>query len=216
MTRIFSILFAAAVLLCLSGCNEEPGYGYGDYLVEFATYEGAENGVAKFSCQSRDDAPVRTFLSGASVPGKIPAGQRCYLRYTVLGTFSDGTKRIRTDQLAPLPGGKLRKAPHEDMEKLPATPFSVTSIWRSGNYINLNGRIPYTGKTFQFLLVADESTLDSEIVTARVVYNTMGAQPTFERRIYASFDISGAWLRPTCRTLRITAGGITRDFTKKN
>lgn len=209
------ILLAALLPFLAGGCADEPAYDYGDFLVEFVTYEGSDDGAARFSFQSRDDLPLQTLRADIPVSDDYEVGQRCLLRYTLLSVMPDATKHIRIDLLQPIVDDVVRQAPHDDMDKFPDTGISVTSLWRSGCYINLNGWLPYTGKNFQLLLVADESTLDDDIVVARLVYNMMGETPTFDRRVYASFDVRNIWLRPSCTTLRILVGDTAYDFKKQ-
>ena len=74
--------------------------------------------------------------------------------------------------------------------------------------------VPYSGKNYQLMLVADEQTLGSPTIEARIVYNTMGAQTLFDRRVYASFDVSALWSRATCRRLSIGIADRTFVFEK--
>lgn len=210
----FLILFTVfCAVLFLHGCDDnEPDYG--DYRLAFVTYNGADSGEAQYILQGRDDQPAQTLLSASAAPDGIEEGDRCVLLYTELADLGGGVKKIRTDYVSPIICDVARSAPHDDMGLLPDTPISVTSIWRSATLINLNGWLPYTGKTFQLLFVADDSTLDSPVVEARIVYNVMGEQTAFDRRVYASFDVSNIWNRPTLRTLRVAVGDRTFDFTK--
>ena len=52
-----------ALLPFAYGCDEPAGYDYGDYLVEFVTFEGERDGMPCFTFQSRDDSPEQTLLS---------------------------------------------------------------------------------------------------------------------------------------------------------
>ena len=200
--RRLSIAFILAIFLPLiCACGDEPR-DYGDFLTDIVTYEGSsDDGTAKFSFQSRDDLPLQRLAASIKLPSDIVAGQRCLLRYTVVGNLADGTRQAR-------------KAPHSDMSTFPETEISVTSLWRSGTFINLNGWLPYSGKNYQLMLVADEQTLGSPTIEARIVYNTMGAQTLFDRRVYASFDVSALWSRATCRRLSIGIADRTFVFEK--
>ena len=119
-----------------------------------------------------------------------------------------------TVYVSPIISDVARQASSSAIETLPDTPIDVVSLWRSGNFINLSGWVPYTGSRFGLLFVVDESTLDANTVVARIVYDVMGATPTFERRVYASFDIRNVWSRQSCHTLRVLAGNGTYEFSK--
>lgn len=196
------------------GCDEPAGYDYGDYLVEFVTFEGVRDGSPCFTFQSRDDSPEQTLLSESGLDKYIMEGQRCLLQYTVLSDLPDRTKLIRVDYVSPIISDVARQASSSAIETLPDTPIDVVSLWRSGNFINLSGWVPYTGSRFGLFFVVDESTLDANTVVARIVYDVMGATPMFERRVYASFDIRNVWSRQSCHTLRVVVGNDTYEFSK--
>lgn len=214
MRRLPIALILAIFLPLICACGDEPR-DYGDFLTDIVTYEGSsDDGTAMFSFQSRDDLPLQRLASSIKLPSDIVAGQRCLLRYTVVGNLADGTRQVRADGFAIIPTDGARKAPHSDMSTFPETEISVTSLWRSGTFINLNGWLPYSGKNYQLMLVADEQTLGSPTIEARIVYNTMGAQTLFDRRVYASFDVSALWSRATCRRLSIGIANRTFVFEK--
>lgn len=145
--RRLPIAFILAIFLPLiCACGDEPR-DYGDFLTNIVTYEGSsDDGTAMFSFQSRDDLPLQRLASSIKLPSDIVAGQRCLLRYTVVGNLADGTRQVRADGFAIIPTDGARKAPHSDMSTFPETEISVTSLWRSGTFINLNGWLPYSGK----------------------------------------------------------------------
>lgn len=154
--RRLPIAFILAIFLPLiCACGDEPR-DYGDFLTDIVTYEGSsDDGTAMFSFQSRDDLPLQRLASSIKLPSDIVAGQRCLLRYTVVGNLADGTRQVRADGFAIIPTDGARKAPHSDMSTFPETEISVTSLWRSGTFINLNGWLPYSGKNYQLMLVAE-------------------------------------------------------------
>ena len=138
--RRLPIAFILAIFLPLiCACGDEPR-DYGDFLTDIVTYEGSsDDGTAMFSFQTRDDLPLQRLASSIKLPSDIVAGQRCLLRYTVVGNLADGTRQVRADGFAIIPTDGARKAPHSDMSTFPETEISVTSLWRSGTLINLNG-----------------------------------------------------------------------------
>ena len=148
--RRLPIAFILAIFLPLiCACGDEPR-DYGDFLTDIVTYEGSgDDGTAMFSFQSRDDLPLQRLAASIKLPTDIVAGQRCLLRYTVVGNLADGTRQVRADGFAIIPTDGARKAPHNDMSTFPETEISTTSLWRSGTFINLNGWLPYSGKNYQ-------------------------------------------------------------------
>ena len=78
MKSLCKILLALLPFAC--GCDEPAGYDYGDYLVEFVTFEGERDGMPCFTFQSRDDSPEQTLLSESGLDKDIMEGQRCLLQ----------------------------------------------------------------------------------------------------------------------------------------
>lgn len=108
--RRLSIAFILAIFLPLiCACGDEPR-DYGDFLTDIVTYEGSsDDGTAMFSFQSRDDLPLQRLAASIKLPSDIVAGQRCLLRYTVVGNLADGTRCAPTVlQSYPLTGRARR------------------------------------------------------------------------------------------------------------
>lgn len=211
MRRIIIALLLSVVLVA---CDEDENK-LGDFAMNIVTYESTDaDGMARFSFQTRDDLPVQKIAAYGVSLDKAEAGQRCLMRYTSEYTLLDGTRVVRADNFSLIPTDKARTAPHSDMDNFPETEISVTSLWRSGEYINLNGWVPYSGKNYQLMLVADESTVDDATVVARIVYNTMGETTMFDRRVYASFNVSSLWKKSTLKRLQVGIGERTFTFEK--
>lgn len=200
LKRIFGILF---VILSLAGCDE-PEYDYGDFLEVIAVYGGDDDEGSVFTYQARGDSPLVTLRSSAAISGALQ-GERVLLRYTVIDDVSDTEKEIRVDAVSKIVCDVLRQVDGSVWDVLDSTPVDMTSVWRSGNYVNVYCWVPYAGPKFQMLLVADQSTLDSEMPTLRLVYSILEGEPAFDRKCYASFDITNLWQRATCRGIRICA-----------
>ena len=211
MRRIIIALMLSVVLVA---CDENENK-LGDFAMNIVTYESTDaDGMARFSFQTRDDLPVQKIAAYGVSLDDAEAGQRCLMRYTAEYTLLDGTRVVRPDNFSLIPTDKARTAPHSDMANFPESEISVTSLWRSGEYINLNGWVPYSGKKYQLMLVADESTIDDATVVARIVYNTMGETTMFDRRVYASFNVSSLWNKSTLKRLQVGIGERTFTFEK--
>lgn len=214
MNRLLLLLIP---FFLLSSCKDDEPIDYGDYLIAIVTYDGkTDNNIARFIYDQRDDIPPLKLFAQTSIPEKINIGQRCLLKYSIIDHNADGTINVNAEYFSPIIDDVVRQAPHKSMSEFPETDINVVSIWRSGMWINIYGWIPYTGKTFQLLLVADEDTIDDETVEMKLVYNTMNERTTFDRHLYASFDIKAAWLRFTCKEVNIKIGDKTYCFKKDN
>ena len=202
----FGILFVA--LLTILACDDSKDFDYGDFLETFATYNGESDGKAVFSGQAHDDSPLLTLYAAGFKMEGLKAGERIYIRYTVTRKITDSEFEVTVNGASPIISGKINVADPKEMETIASTPFTVTSVWRTGNYINFNLWVPYVGGKFGLDLIADKSDVDSHSATVkiRIVYDTKNQEPAFERKCYASFDISEIWSQPECKRVRVYTG----------
>ena len=123
----------------MAGCDE-PEYDYGDFLEVIAVYEGAgvDGSGSVFAYQARNDSPVVTLHSSSMISG-VRKGERVLLRYTVVDDLSGEEKKIRVDGVSRIVCDVLRQVDGSVYDVLDSTPIDMTSIWRSGNYINDGG-----------------------------------------------------------------------------
>ena len=217
-TNIFGILFVT-LLLSLVSCNDEPEFDYGDFRSVFATFnDTTATGNALLTYQAHDDSNPIQMESVNKWKLDTKKNERIYMRYTVVKSEGRDKQLIRIDGARRINNDVLRKAEHEQYRELVSEPTRIVSLWRTGNYINLNSWVPYSGQRFNLMLIVDEITSTHEIVEAKLVYDLMGSQGTFERKCYASFDITNLWKRENVKTFRIHVndpkGKKIYDFTK--
>lgn len=199
-------------LLMLVSCSDEPG-DYGDWLMNIVTYEGTIGSSSQFSFQTRDDQPLQRLSATADYSQSLTAGQRCLVRYTILDkTIAPAS--VRVDYITAIPTGEITAASMEHIASQKATDMTVTSLWRSGKYLNVNGWVPYTGKPCKLLLFADSATVGTAQVEAWLVYDTMEETLYFDRRVYASYDISSVWGNADVRSMLIHVGDRTFTISK--
>lgn len=213
MRTAVRLLAVILLLPMLWACGKDEEFDYGDFLTEFVTYEGQEEGYACFTFRSRDDAPVQTLLGAVELPDGVEPGARLVLRYTVLQELEPGKKLIRVDGCSTIILMSLGLTANAAGQ--PSDEITVESLWRSGDYINLSGWVPYSGQKFGLALLADKEKAGEETVDLYMVYDLLEHKPMFERRIYASFDISSLWQRESCRRVIVHVGEEEFVFEKK-
>lgn len=207
--RLYGMLFAVLLMSCTASCDDSPAYDYGDFREAIVTYEGTDGAGSEFTYNVRDDSPlVRLSAEGFGVTG-IEEGSRVLIRYTEVERVSPTVAVIRLDGVSQIISDVIRAASAAEIDGYTPARVDVTSLWRSGMYINLDSWVPYSGQRFTMALVADETTLNQPVVEAVLVYDLLGNRPTFERKAYASFDITNVWMRESCRALRVTVTDTT-------
>lgn len=198
MTRLLKyILITAAVVL--SACSDEPERDYGDFLEAFVTYKGNKT----LTYQPQNDSPTITLIADRWNEESIKQGERAVIRYTVIEQTDSHSYNVKINAADKLYSDVLRQASVETIKSLNPQPIKITSLWRSGEYINLNSWVPHVAQGAKISLIADEKTIDNDVPELYLVYHFGSQNPDFERKCYASFKIANLWNRQSCKSIKI-------------
>lgn len=168
--------------------NYEDGEGY----VSTFTYYGQDNEVES-SCRSTYDTRL---------PQSIAKGQRMVISYTFTGNnyspYPAGTLNVMRYVLVPTV--YLKDVSHDEAiaTNAPMKLFyegSKASIYRTGNYINLNIYMPNFPER-EYSIVADETTLSSNMPDLYISTAEKGAGQGYTSKTLVSFDITSVWRNP--------------------
>ncbi|MGN0214364.1 MAG: hypothetical protein ACI4AH_06095 [Muribaculaceae bacterium] len=207
MKKLFNILLLtsllAAVLVACSDDNEPSGEVQDNFRFDLVTYEGFADGVAQFTFIPRLDADEITYVGRMSEQPKVKKGQRVLLNYFVPAEASGGKQEVIVNSVSSIFSDTLRYAAKERIDTITREAIRLSSIWRTGNYINLHAEVEYTGSARWFYLLMDKSTWNNDTVDCYLVHNTFGAKKYFWRQTYASFYVGGAWKKQSCCALRV-------------
>lgn len=201
-------LIAILALLFTAACTDTyDGPVQDEYRYDLVTYLGYSDGNALFENVGRNDG-ASTYLSGAlRAEPSYTKGIRVLLSYNLSGDSLSGTadnpQPITIKTVSSATTDTLRYTSKERIDTLGREDIQLISIWRTGNYINLQGEVLYTGKSRYFYLLADGATLDNDTVDCYLINNTHGQQTYNWRRFYASFYVGGALGRSTCSVVRV-------------
>ncbi|MEG2819938.1 MAG: NigD-like C-terminal domain-containing protein [Muribaculaceae bacterium] len=202
MAKIQNILICIAISCLFIACKDEPSSD-GDFLYNFVTYDGYADGANQFSFQAKDDSPLVTLRTSQNLTLKWNKGKRTLINYSIIDKKDGKIQEIRIKDITNVIFDSLRLANKENIGIGLNTPLQLKSIWRTGNFINIDCNLLYTDKARQFMLVMDESTWNSEVVDVYVLQNLFGAQTYAWRRAFASFFVGNIWYLPTCKTIRV-------------
>ena len=198
--RNIAIFFIAVIIF--TGCSNDGQTPAEDFQFNMVTYVGLSNG-AVFSYQAYDDSPEIILRAPDIKNVSMTAGQRTMMNYVVTREETPNMQDISVKGVSNVLFDSLRMSSIGIIKEAPDNPVQLKSIWRTGNFINLNCLLQYTGKPRQFQMVMDKDTWHEEIVDVYVIDNVMNAETYFYRRAYGSFFIGNVWNLPTCRTLRV-------------
>lgn len=190
LSRVGKLTALMFVMLAYASCSR-PGIDAEvamDY-VEIVTYEGFSNGNSVFTFRKVDDSPLITLTSPTALGDDIAPGSRMLIGYTnaTNDPFASGpidlymARRI-TQSTAVTKWDDIYN--HWDID-----PVWLSSIWRSGDYINLRVRLTYTDQPRLFALVLEPSTAETEWPTFYLAHIMAESTDYHDREYYASFSI---------------------------
>lgn len=211
MKKIFMILLPLILVACGSSDSApdiEPA------VYDIVTYESTtlDGSVSVFTYQVMDDSPVITLTANWKVPQSVSPGTRLLLAYTTDTPGKSGP--IEVKQAVLIPGGK----PIEANDIPYSEPLQIRSLWRTGNYLNLDGVITISGAAKELNLYAKESSLDKATVQLAIIIGEgdgpVGAE--VKKNLYASWNIGEIWNKTTCEAIDVfytDALGRTQSIT---
>ncbi len=214
MTRLRDLTISLTLaLLVMASCDkqEDIDRAYTDYRYDIVTYLGQNDAGAVFEYLGHGDSTAVTLQSRVSV-SDVKTNQRVLLRYDFADQLASNHRDITVYGCNAIISDSLRQAQAPD--SLPRHEMKLRSLWRTGPYLNLRCQVEYTGKSRTFMLVADESSLDSDTVHCYLVHDLRGERPTFWRDCYASFSIGALWKRPSLKCMRVHLNDLTYPNTE--
>ncbi len=215
--RYIFIMLVMAMLL--NSCDSNNGYIPAiDFEYNMVTFVSDESGM-NYEFQAYNDSPLIKLHDDDESTLNLSAGDRLMLQYIELGEES-GVMQISTMGYSSVIDTPLARNSRDEIKELPNYPVNLSSIWRTGGYINLNCQFIYIDEPRNIQLFVNSDSENSEIVEFYLLDDAGNLQPSsYYRRSYASFDISSVWNRESCRGARVYIQDINNgmksyDFTK--
>lgn len=200
LTALTSLLLLFAAIACDSYDGTDATLT--PPRLDIVTFEGnTDDGRARLALVGPDDNGTTLLTASRALDtAAVDPGDR------ILAYYTPGKPDIRLADYAPVNTLKLRVASREVLDTLSNAPVYVIAVWRTGTWINLRSRLPYTSEIRTWALVVDEQTAEGPVARARIVHRLPdGVDPErcYEFNNYTSFDISALWKRPGVEELRI-------------
>lgn len=210
------ILALSAIAAALYGCNSSTP-GDEDKYVAFniVTYEGtSDDGVTTLSYQVINDSPLLTLTCNWTPDRELTAGTRLLVAYSTDTPTESGSVNLLQASL--VYGGALEVSDKTDSIADSGTPLWITSMWRSGHYLNLDCQARYASGGRKVRLVADDSTLADDYPVLYLVNCAKGEDDMspYNQRLYGSWDVDTLWSRPTVMGLTVVMDDSNRGTTE--
>lgn len=206
LSYILPLIIAVVSTLCACDSHHDTEAPQDNFRYDFVTYDGYTDGIAQFIYQPRLDGTPVTLLAHMQKSPSITKGRRVLLNYYITNHSdmpTSGTQEVKVKGITSIITDTLRLAAKARIDTMASENIRLLSIWRSGQYININAEVLHTGKARWFYLLADKATFSNDVVDCYLIHNTFGAQTYHWRKAYASFYIGAAWNKPSCKAIRI-------------
>lgn len=186
---LWIVIYYAAMLLSLTGCDDD--YTYPSLITEFADIYTNNDTTLTFIENDEGD----TYVTRTPLQGLDPR----YFYRAVCGY------EITDDKLDTLPIVILYtlesvKLLHEDTLSMPTDPTNVTSVWRAGNYINLQLTPKTQGGTQTWNYRTDSIITDNKNHQARhhitLVHDQNDDPLSYSTTVYASLYLPTSEINP--------------------
>ena len=211
MKKLLTILLA---VVALTACVNDGTYD-GEVEMAFSdimTFEGNDDGQIRFSFQKAEDSPlIEIFGKGTIDEKECPVGTRVIVSYVPESgkAYTPGPVTFRN--ILRVNQGKAVVENIEDYPEWNRDKVFLYSIWRTGSYLNLNGRIIHSDTPRHLRLVVNEKTIDNAYPDAFLVHQLPEPEDNYSRTFYASFSIDSIWNLPTCQGLRVHVANSNLD-----
>ena len=222
MKRRLSLPALAPALIAasaaLTGCvNADTIDGPVEMTVyNIVTFEGNEPGATFSYCPPGTDTPLTLRSAEAIDPEQATAGKRVIIGY-VPARDASGTIALKALARVTMPELTGCQGVPRGWD---ADGVWVTSVWRSGQYVDMRLRLPYSAEPRMFALAVDSTTLGSPVPRLYLCHKLpegVTADATFSRNYYVSACVSPVWDRPEVEGIEINIANTNlpslRQFT---
>ncbi len=181
----FKILILNLVCILSFSCEEEDiSYDIGAYKVDLATVV-FDNGLHSFLLDSGES------LYTSDQQWKIEKDQRVWLNYSYLSEEKPGYDRVvKVNVCRVITQGKPLITNQETIDIFRNDPVYLRSVWLGSTYLNLDFSFDFYSNPHKIALLMADIQQISDTIMLYFRHSTGEDLPGYERRSYASFDLS--------------------------
>lgn len=199
---------------------------------DIAVYGGATDNGTVFTLRQSGDSQLVTLTSSSKIElTGVNVGDRVLLIYYPANGLQYVSGSISVVSCTQIISSNAELKSADDTNQWACDALNMQTVWRAGQYINMQCIAPLQTAPKQFYLTFDESTVNSSYPDAYLIFesdfNQATSINTSTKTVYASFDVSEVWDKSTCRGLTLHFTGYngaqtakfqksTEDFTPAN
>ena len=192
MKKLPLLLIPLLMAVAAACSDDEPAMPTPIDAMEIVTVERPSSPALMLG-QRTDASPVMPMQAdGFAFNEKVNAGDRVLIWYNAAVT--DTVRRpvpVTIRGYARIPYARVAAMTMHEISLYPPSQLQTLSVWKTGDYINMQVLMRYDNRPKSFTLVADRATVDTDTVTLYIVgYGETAGDAYVERRVYGSFDVS--------------------------
>ena len=180
---IVSICLVGTMVSCLDG--EEPRV----YYTDFVTTHTNPDKTLYFEQVLRNDLGSNMLYPNPSIAADATEGMRVILQYYVNTVHPDNSKEVEVKGIYSVRHDTIIDAHPDTIAAYPNDPVKINSIFRTGNYLNLDMSIEYFNKTHSLDLFSNPMQASSDTIDVILRHDRNDDVFGYWVSAYASFYI---------------------------
>ena len=198
--KLFKAVILSLIAIVATSCGDSGPYSDKIALYDIVTFDGQTDQGAKFSFQQVDDSPVIELLAPGVVfdEQKVRKNQRLLIGYYPASGKAYESGEIDFFGYSQVYHNEAVISTDKQIVGWDKTPVYLNSMWRSGNFLNMNLLIDHSNQTRRMELLVDQSTLNDPMPHIYFAHDLLGSPENYGVQMYATFDLSRVWNLETC------------------
>ncbi len=204
--KIMRMLAMATVVLGLASCNNsEPGSST-VYFLDIVSYDAESAGGSTFTVRKNGDSELVTYTTPqklSTVDFKV--GTRVLISYTNESQtqYVSGPITLAAAANVEGKGDPVQKKTAEETADWASDKVSVASLFRSGEFINIQFSGALGSQKAIVEMYLDSETADSEYPELHLIFGPYTGYVDTPYMFYGSWSIANIWSRPDCKGIKV-------------
>jgi len=204
--RLIAYLIVAAMsMVGFTSCNDDDDPSNNrQYLMDMMTFLSTTSYSSTYSYQRGANSPEVILTANVGISSEVQPNSRVVAVFTAPGdTLPARNEDIQIYQLAKCYESPLKTVNIADSTNWQGRGLYVTSLWRTGNYLNLVCRVQQQAKDQTLGLWVDSTSLNTDCAEVYLVNTATADQWMATTEFYASFDIRSLVSQPGIKKIRV-------------
>ncbi len=200
----FYLLLITLFSLSTTSCMDDDNDYNPTILYDIVTFTLNSESGQQFQYQVNDDSEIIILTSSQTKIDTTvcPVGSRLLLAYEPISGVAQQSDQILVQDYSKIFNDQIATGNINDFPEWNKDGIYLYSLWRTGTYLNLHGLAPISNSQTLALMV-DSATIENEYPEVYVIYDTEQSRESYERPLYASFDIAPLWNKSTCKGFNV-------------